>query len=156
MLYDEAAILERVRAWLANLPEDFPTQDDVPREGESLTPGELTERLARFGAALVWLRAQHGLTAAKARIFREAYEHELALAKRLADVPPRASEAAKEAAALDGARGGRLRSLLAECVEVEALATAQKGLIDAYTVGWETVSRLITASGIEVEISRVR
>lgn len=141
----------------------------VPWPNEKIIPGHtemadyppmlLKELLERYGGYLTFLRAERGLWEGKVYALHETYDSALTALKgqSLTELPKGATEAAKEAWALNHPDFSEtLRQTKRLNIEWQGIVLTIKGLIDAYQGAWETVSRLVTAAGIEADLASNR
>ncbi len=153
----------RINDWLRATGSHVPWPDEhiVPgyTELSELTPGELATLLQRYGGYLTFLRAERGLIEGRAYGLSESYDSAMSVMKGMAAriLKGTPTEAAKESWALNHEEFSEpLRIAKRNQIEHQAIIFTIKGMIDAYQGAWETVSRLITATGIEADLSTSR
>lgn len=123
----------------------------------TLTPLQLAQQLATFGGYLVYLNTQQGILTGEILALRESYEAALEALRGQAPKEESRTEAAKASWALNHPDYAEtLRQAKRLQIEYETIHAAQAGLIKAYEKGWETVSRVITSTGIEAGMSTNR
>lgn len=136
--------MDEQKKWLRFLAQHVPFPDGKPLPPiEDMAPLDLQKKLQEFGGSLMWLNAMYGVIEGKQRVLLETYEVMLAAAKgKFSDPKLFSSESSKVSAALsDPDVGPDLRATKRRLIEIEAVYSAHKRMIDAYEHGWNTVSR---------------